>query len=48
MRITNYLSHTMAALSTEALVLSCPSSDENPSKVVVVALQGKNVVHLSN
>ena len=42
MRITNYLNHTMAALSAEALVLSCPSSDEHPSKVVVLALQGTN------
>ena len=40
MHINNYLNHTMAALSAEALVLAAPPVDNNPSKVVVVALQG--------
>lgn len=39
-RISNYLHHTIAALSTEALALCCSSSDEAPSKLVVVVLQG--------
>lgn len=40
MHIKNYLGHTIAALSTEVLALSCPASDDGPSKIVVVALQG--------
>jgi chromosome transmission fidelity protein 4 len=40
MHINNFLHHTMAALSTEALVLATPASDEDPSKIVVVTLQG--------
>ncbi|XP_063971990.1 WD repeat and HMG-box DNA-binding protein 1 [Diachasmimorpha longicaudata] len=39
MHMNNYLRHTMAALSTEALALSCPSSDGDPSKLVVIMLQ---------
>ncbi|XP_043479156.1 WD repeat and HMG-box DNA-binding protein 1 [Leptopilina heterotoma] len=39
-RISNYLHHTMAALSTEALAMCCTSNDETPSKLVVVVLQG--------
>lgn len=38
--INNYLRHTMAALSSQALALSCPANDGNPSKLVVVVLQG--------
>lgn len=42
MHIKNYLQHTMAALSVEALVLAAPAfPGESASKVVVVALQGK-------
>ncbi|KAI4502565.1 hypothetical protein M0802_002477 [Mischocyttarus mexicanus] len=40
MHINNYLNHTIAALSVNALVLNCPSSDDTASKLVVVALQG--------
>ncbi|XP_034948517.1 WD repeat and HMG-box DNA-binding protein 1-like [Chelonus insularis] len=40
MHIVNYLNHTLAALSTEALALSCQSNDGNTSKLVVIALQG--------
>lgn len=43
MHINNYLRHTMAALSTEALVLAAPAGSEGAaSKIVVVALQGKH------
>ena len=41
MHMNNYLRHTMAALSTQALALCCPSADDAPSKLVVVVLQGK-------
>ncbi|XP_058806114.1 WD repeat and HMG-box DNA-binding protein 1 [Phymastichus coffea] len=37
--ISNYVGHTMAALSAEALVLAAPRIDDKPSKLVVVALQ---------
>ncbi|KAJ8681513.1 hypothetical protein QAD02_017305 [Eretmocerus hayati] len=40
MHINNYLGHTMAALSVEALILAAPPVEDAPSKVVVVALQG--------
>ncbi|KAL0104850.1 hypothetical protein PUN28_016473 [Cardiocondyla obscurior] len=40
MHINNYLRHSLAALSTQALALSCASSEEGPSKIVVIALQG--------
>ena len=40
MHINNYLQHTMAALSAEALILAGPASDGASSKVVVIALQG--------
>lgn len=43
MHIKNFLHHTMAALSVEALVLAAPASDDSASKVVVVALQGTNM-----
>jgi len=39
--INNYLRHSMAALSTQALALSCAASEDGPSKIVVIALQGK-------
>ncbi|XP_011312326.1 WD repeat and HMG-box DNA-binding protein 1 isoform X2 [Fopius arisanus] len=39
MHMNNYLRHTMAALSTEALALSCPSNDEEGSKLLVIMLQ---------
>ncbi|XP_012277279.1 WD repeat and HMG-box DNA-binding protein 1 isoform X2 [Orussus abietinus] len=38
--INNYLQHTLAALSTQALALSCSANDGQPSKLVVVVLQG--------
>jgi chromosome transmission fidelity protein 4 len=41
MHINNYLRHSMAALSTQALALSCAASEDGPSKIVVIALQGK-------
>lgn len=40
MHINNYLRHSIAALSTQTLALSCPPSDDNPSKIVVIVLQG--------
>ncbi|XP_011876288.1 PREDICTED: WD repeat and HMG-box DNA-binding protein 1 [Vollenhovia emeryi] len=40
MHINNYLRHSLAALSTQALALSCPASEDGPSKIVVIALQG--------
>lgn len=40
MHINNYLRHTIAALSPQALALNCPSSDETSSKLVVIMLQG--------
>ncbi|XP_012148705.2 WD repeat and HMG-box DNA-binding protein 1 [Megachile rotundata] len=40
MHINNYLRHTIAALSPEALALNCPSSSDTRSKLVVIALQG--------
>ncbi|RLU23684.1 hypothetical protein DMN91_003890 [Ooceraea biroi] len=40
MHINNYLRHSMAALSTQALALSCTASEDSPSKIVVIALQG--------
>ncbi|KAK1131589.1 hypothetical protein K0M31_017882 [Melipona bicolor] len=40
MHINNYLRHTIAALSTEAFALNCPSSSDTRSKLVVIALQG--------
>lgn len=40
MHINNYLRHTIAALSPQALALSCPAIDGAPSKLVVVVLQG--------
>ncbi|XP_066591186.1 WD repeat and HMG-box DNA-binding protein 1 isoform X2 [Prorops nasuta] len=40
MHINNYLGHKIAALSPYALALCCPPSDDMPSKLVVVALQG--------
>lgn len=40
MHINNYLGHTMAALSIEALALACKKIEDQPSKMVVVALQG--------
>lgn len=40
MHINNYLRHSIAALSIQALALSCPSSDDSPSKIVVIVLQG--------
>lgn len=40
MHINNYVGHTIAALSAEALVLAAPCLDGKPSKVVVLALQG--------
>ncbi|KAK2582311.1 hypothetical protein KPH14_004650 [Odynerus spinipes] len=38
--INNYLKHTIAALSSYALVLNCPISEDAASKLVVVVLQG--------
>ncbi|XP_070155887.1 WD repeat and HMG-box DNA-binding protein 1 isoform X2 [Polyergus mexicanus] len=40
MHINNYLRHSIAALSTQALALSCPASDNGLSKIVVIVLQG--------
>ncbi|XP_054000831.1 WD repeat and HMG-box DNA-binding protein 1 [Hylaeus anthracinus] len=40
MHINNYLRHTIAALSPQALALNCPSSDDTNSKLVVITLQG--------
>ncbi|XP_014610650.1 PREDICTED: WD repeat and HMG-box DNA-binding protein 1-like [Polistes canadensis] len=40
MHINNYLNHTIAALSSNALVLNCPSIEDTASKLVVVVLQG--------
>lgn len=40
MHMNNYLKHTMASLSSYALVLGCQSMDDTPSKIVVIALQG--------
>ncbi|XP_011639181.1 WD repeat and HMG-box DNA-binding protein 1 isoform X2 [Pogonomyrmex barbatus] len=40
MHINNYLRHSLAALSTQALVLSCAAFDDSPSKIVVIVLQG--------
>lgn len=36
LHIPNTLSHTMAALSTQALILACPAQDDSPSKIVCV------------
>lgn len=36
--MNNILGHTMASLSTQAVVLACPVSDDTPSKVVCVVL----------
>ena len=41
MHISNYFHHTLAALSPQALALSCISSEEIRSKLVVVVLQGE-------
>ncbi|OAD56165.1 WD repeat and HMG-box DNA-binding protein 1 [Eufriesea mexicana] len=38
--INNYLRHTIAALSQQALALNCPSNSDTRSKLVVIALQG--------
>lgn len=46
MHINNYMKHFIAALSTQALALSCSASDDGPSKIVVVALQGCSTYHL--
>lgn len=40
MHINNYMKHAMAALSTQALAMSCQASEDGPSKIVVLALQG--------
>ncbi|XP_047354511.1 WD repeat and HMG-box DNA-binding protein 1 isoform X1 [Vespa velutina] len=40
MHINNYLRHTIASLSSYALVLNCPSLEDIASKLVVVVLQG--------
>lgn len=40
MHINNYMKHAIAALSTQVLALSCPASEDGPSKIVVLALQG--------
>lgn len=40
MHMNNYLRHSLAALSTQALALSCAASEDGPSKIVVIALQG--------
>ncbi|XP_057323397.1 WD repeat and HMG-box DNA-binding protein 1 [Microplitis mediator] len=40
MHMSNYFRHTIAALSCEALAMSCPAADGSPSKLVVIALQG--------
>ncbi|XP_076237790.1 WD repeat and HMG-box DNA-binding protein 1 [Calliopsis andreniformis] len=40
MHINNYLRHTIAALSPQALALNCPSNSDTRSKLVVIALQG--------
>ncbi|KAG7206975.1 hypothetical protein KM043_000866 [Ampulex compressa] len=40
LHINNYLKHTIATLSPQALALNCPASDDTPSKIVVVVLQG--------
>ncbi|XP_029056611.2 WD repeat and HMG-box DNA-binding protein 1 isoform X1 [Osmia bicornis bicornis] len=40
MHINNYLRHTIAALSSQALALNCPSSSDTQSKLVVISLQG--------
>lgn len=42
MRISNYLRHTVAALSPQALALCCASSEDTPSKLVVVVLNGES------
>lgn len=42
MHINNYVRHTMAALSNEALALAAPAYEGSVSKIVVVALQGKH------
>lgn len=47
MHINNYLRHSLAALSTQVLALSCASSEgEGRSKVVVIALQGWLVYYI--
>lgn len=38
--INNYLKHTIASLSSHALVLNCPSLEDIASKLVVIVLQG--------
>ncbi|XP_067007806.2 WD repeat and HMG-box DNA-binding protein 1 isoform X2 [Anabrus simplex] len=38
LHMTNYLKHTMASLSEQALVLACEANDDTPSKVVCVLL----------
>ncbi|XP_077278003.1 WD repeat and HMG-box DNA-binding protein 1-like [Temnothorax americanus] len=40
MHINNYLRHSLAALSTQVLALSCAASEDGPSKIVVIVLQG--------
>ncbi|TGZ50979.1 WD repeat and HMG-box DNA-binding protein 1 [Temnothorax longispinosus] len=40
MHINNYLRHSLAALSTQVLALSCAPSEDGPSKIVVIVLQG--------
>ncbi|XP_025153504.1 WD repeat and HMG-box DNA-binding protein 1 isoform X2 [Harpegnathos saltator] len=40
MHINNYMKHTMAALSAQALAMSCQALEDSPSKIVVLALQG--------
>lgn len=40
MHINNYLRHTIAALSPQALALNCPSNSDTRSKLVVIVLQG--------
>ncbi|XP_071562752.1 WD repeat and HMG-box DNA-binding protein 1 [Temnothorax nylanderi] len=40
MHINNYLRHSLAALSTQILALSCAASEDGPSKIVVIVLQG--------
>ncbi|XP_043253112.1 WD repeat and HMG-box DNA-binding protein 1 [Colletes gigas] len=40
MHISNYLRHTIAALSPQALALNCPTSTDTKSRLVVITLQG--------
>lgn len=48
MHINNYRKHFIAALSAQALALSCKTSDNNAGKIVVIVLQGRLISYLFN